>query len=571
MSFGQVQIKLKENTLEKIGRIFAVEYGVKMIFRHDYCMTDGRNIYLPVIPNNASDEFLEAIEGFLDHEVSHILHSDFEVVKAASEMGRKHRMITNALEDCRIEEEMMKVWRGTRVNLHNCREWSLKNLTKRWEELSDFGKLVSSIATVPAVEKDHWYVTEVLQPETEMWEKLDKIKHLIEDACTLKSSQECLDRAIEIMKLLEEEDEEDTEMQGNGSEKEKRKVKSASGSSSEEGEGETDEELENDENILSKHNQVKQEAKSNLVNSNLVPDRYLIYSTEDDVIEHITDGDKEECQRFLAESRTITNALRQKFRLNLLTRTKDRWATQKRRGKVNPKAVFRVPIGTSKAIFRQKIIAPTFNTRCSLWIDHSDSMNGTSINLAAKAALIFGECLNEIGIPFEVCGYSTTEHYSGIRKYEAATAEEKELFTRWGSLWIGVYKGFDEAWTSVRHRCINMVRNSKYNTYDGETLRIAALRLMQHPEKRKILFTLNDGYPCPNVFQFMPEHRAYLKEVAPEVEKAVEVFAVGIRSDAVTEFYNNSVEIDRVQDLPTIMLSELDRLLRKGQNAYSRG
>ena len=324
----------------------------------------------------------------------------------------------------------------------------------------------------------------------------------------------------------------------------------------------TEQQMRNDEKVRSKHEMIKEAAKHVMADE----DRYLIYTTEDDVIERIADGDKVEFMSFLRESRAIANVLSKKMRLNLLSIARDRWVSDKRRGKINPKAVFRVPIGTSKRVFRQRQNAPGFDTRCSLWIDHSGSMSGGKVNLAAKAAILFGEVLQELNIPFEVCGYSTSDWDTGENRYNKATPDERKMFTRWGDLWVGIYKAFDEDWRHVRHRCINMHRNIKCNTFDGECVRMAASRLIQFPEDRKILFVFNDGCPCPNVNKYIDQHTRYCKEMADEASKVVELFAIGIRSAQVKNYYKNSVSISDIDDLPKVMLQQLDQMLRKGKS-----
>jgi cobaltochelatase CobT len=114
-----------------------------------------------------------------------------------------------------------------------------------------------------------------------------------------------------------------------------------------------------------------------------------------------------------------------------------------------------------------------------------------------------------------------------------------------------------------------MSRNSRYNTYDGEALRIAAQRILRRPEKRKILFWMGDGWPCANCTQFNHIHTAYLKTIAQQVERQIEVFAMGINADF-SEFFTNAAQVTSVRDLPKIAVTELDRLLRKGLHGHRR-
>lgn len=565
-TFGRTKVRLWESSLEKLARIFSDRYKIKVVFKNDLCMTTGKTIYLPVIPEGASDEFLDAVHGFLDHEVSHNQFTEMDLMKEAGKLGKKHKIMLNAIEDPRVEREMIKQWRGTKVNLHNCREWSLKQLKDRWDELSDFGKVVQSIAIRAGVEDDHWFVQEKILPDQTLMERLNLIAQYTDEIQNLTSTAEAFEMAKKIIEKLAEEEEPDDE--GDGEDDQEEEGEGAGRSMMEV----SDSELEHDEELGNTSQQIQREAKNlqqkHRQQNKTGDDRYLIYSTENDVIEQITDGDKIATADFLRQSRQMVNSIRQKFRLNLLSHTTNRWEANKYRGKIDHQSVYKVVLGTGKDVFRHRVESPGFDTVASLYIDHSNSMYPDSIDLAAMSALVFGEALNDINIPFEICGYSTGYYDEGVQVYSRASEEERALYTRWGRLWIGVYKKFDDAWSSVRHRCLQMSRNGKYNTYDGESVRIAAQRLLQRPEKRKILFVFSDGYPCPNVRQFTDIHIAYLKTVAKEIERVVEVFAIGVQSDAVNQFYSNSVVINNIRDLPTVMLTELDRLIRKGQSAY---
>jgi cobaltochelatase CobT len=582
------RVRIFESALEKLARILAAQWGIVIIFRHDCCMTDGKRVYLPVIPENASDEFIAAIQGFLDHEVGHLMFSDFEALKQIENFARKLWNIVQALEDARIEHEMRKLWRGCGVNLNNCNNWALKQLQERWGELTLFGKLCQGLATIGCDGEDHWFVTDVLKKDQEVWEQLEKVKHLALEARNLPNSEAVVDQAKKLMAILGIEEEasppQPQPQPGSGGSEELEEVEeptpqSGPAGEGEEGEGEEqqgqgtntnsefedvdDEAVKLDEEIRSRHNMIKNYCKKQGIAKR---DRYLIYTTEGDVVENITRGDKTGTVEFLRQSRAMVNVLLKRMRLNLLSTSQAKWESDKRRGKINPGAIFRVSVGTSKRVFRQRVEGPSFDTRASLYIDHSGSMEGDKLELAAKSALLFGEVLHELGIPFEVVGYSTTDYETGKGRYRRAKDEEREVFTRWGNLWLGIYKSFEEDWQRVRHRCYRMTHQQKCNTYDGEVIRLATARLLRYPEKRRILFVFNDGCPCPNIAEHMPQHARYLKEITPQAEKLVELFAIGIQSASVAQFYSNSVVINEVEDLPKVMLTQLDSMLRKGKS-----
>jgi cobalamin biosynthesis protein CobT len=200
-----------------------------------------------------------------------------------------------------------------------------------------------------------------------------------------------------------------------------------------------------------------------------------------------------------------------------------------------------------------------------IMVDHSGSMRGPKLALASQTCIVLGEVLNLLGIPFSVRGFSTGDPYVAARRNGNASKDERQMFSRWGDHWIGVYKDYNEPWAHAGPRVINMIRNEQSNTYDGESLRFSAQCLAARKEKRKILFWLNDGEPCPNSGDDHTAHAQFAKDCAKEVEKSVELIAIGIMTDAVKNFYTNYIVVKDLKTLPAVCLTELDALLRKGK------
>lgn len=87
---------------------------------------DGSVMYvnLPNVPEDPSPEFLDAIQGFLDHEVAHILFTNhveaMKLIKGAVAEGLKAdqvMMFSNVFEDIRIERNMKGQFKGSTYNL----------------------------------------------------------------------------------------------------------------------------------------------------------------------------------------------------------------------------------------------------------------------------------------------------------------------------------------------------------------------------------------------------------------------------------------------------------------------
>lgn len=95
-------------------------------------------VNIPNIPDNANPEFIAAISGFIDHEVAHVLHTDWNYYGGKGGMSerdlrdprRKAFMNThNIIEDVMIEREQVKTFPGAARNLSVTRKWFLEKVT----------------------------------------------------------------------------------------------------------------------------------------------------------------------------------------------------------------------------------------------------------------------------------------------------------------------------------------------------------------------------------------------------------------------------------------------------------
>jgi cobalamin biosynthesis protein CobT len=104
-----------------------------------YCQFNKRTgkverINLPIIPNNPSEEFMAALQGYVDHEVAHALFTkakgglapdvDAKTLKSSE---RILHTVTNAVEDVRIEAAMCKRYPGAAQNLSSTLRFVLDN------------------------------------------------------------------------------------------------------------------------------------------------------------------------------------------------------------------------------------------------------------------------------------------------------------------------------------------------------------------------------------------------------------------------------------------------------------
>lgn len=100
------------NALPIVAAAYGEKFGVNINIGGNTAFTDGQSINVPAIP--ADYENMDALWGYLAHECAHVRFTDFTV----SRYPGLHAQLSNALEDCRIELEMIKLYPGTRSTLN---------------------------------------------------------------------------------------------------------------------------------------------------------------------------------------------------------------------------------------------------------------------------------------------------------------------------------------------------------------------------------------------------------------------------------------------------------------------
>lgn len=208
--------------------IKVTQQGVNAYVKADH-MGQPVLVNLPYLPDNATEELCNAIQGFLDHEVAHILFTEFSLMSKAHAKGEQVGFMLNALEDPRIEKEMAKRFQGSAYNLSVTGKFYLdKFVMPRLKEKAAAGDAMGVMQTlmVPMIRalsgqqvfqefmRDHWTKVEP------MYERIKDLQPQIEGAT---STADCMSLAEEITKRLTE---------GSSSSKKKKKEESEEGGSS---------------------------------------------------------------------------------------------------------------------------------------------------------------------------------------------------------------------------------------------------------------------------------------------------------------------------------------------------
>jgi cobalamin biosynthesis protein CobT len=183
--------------------------GVSAFVRAD---KDGKPylVNLPYIPDNADEVLLDAIQGFLDHEVAHILFTEFPLMEQAHKAGAGGML--NLIEDSRIEREMANRFQGSAENMARMGKFFLDKYTlprmKEALKTGDTDTLVG-VLTVPLVRMmaGQQIFAEFMKDKMHhVQDVYDKIKDLQPKIARVGSTRECLDLAKTIVKRLRDGD-----------------------------------------------------------------------------------------------------------------------------------------------------------------------------------------------------------------------------------------------------------------------------------------------------------------------------------------------------------------------------
>jgi len=219
--------------------------------------------------------------------------------------------------------------------------------------------------------------------------------------------------------------------------------------------------------------------------------------------------------------------------------------------------------------FKEESESPFPTTVVSLLIDHSGSMRGRPMLIAALTVEIFTRALERCGVKCEVLGFTTREWDGGEPAREWAAAKYPPNPGRLNALEHIIVKDADVPWRRARTSLGLFLHDDMLKeNIDGEALLWAHGRLLARGEKRRILVVVSDGTPmdeatsAANGFDYLDDH---LRHVVDQIEARsdIQLAAVGIGHD-VSRVYRNATKIAKVEQLGPALTDKLIGLLGEG-------
>jgi cobaltochelatase CobT len=221
--------------------------------------------------------------------------------------------------------------------------------------------------------------------------------------------------------------------------------------------------------------------------------------------------------------------------------------------------------GTARP-FKEEGESPFPSTVVTLLIDHSGSMRGRPMLIAALTVEIFARVLERCGVRCEILGFTTKDWDGGEPAREWAASGYPANPGRLNALQHIIIKSADIPWRRARIALGLFLHDEMLKeNIDGEALEWAHERLLARLEQRKILVVVSDGTPmdeatlAANGYEYLESH---LQRVVTAIESRspVQLAAIGIGHD-VSLFYRNATTIARIDHLGPALSEKLTALL----------
>jgi cobaltochelatase CobT len=302
---------------------------------------------------------------------------------------------------------------------------------------------------------------------------------------------------------------------------------------------------------------------------------YRVYTTDfDRVVQATSLASREELERLRLEldagfgqlRSTVARVAKRLMRV-LMAKQAREWRFDLDDGLLDaPRLPAFIASGGRSRPFKQEFEAPFPSTAVTLLIDHSGSMAGRPMKIAALTVEIFVRVLERCHVTCEVLGFTTREWDGGEPGRRWADDGYPDRPGRLNALEHIVIKAADVPWRRARPALGLFLRDDMLKeNIDGEAVAWAHRRLLARPERRRILIVVSDGTPmdeatfAANGIDYLDGHLAAIVEQI-ESRSPVTLAAIGIGHD-VSRFYRNATRIARIDDLGPALTGQLTKLL----------
>ncbi len=600
-----------ESTTEKVSRILSEKYAVQVIFQGSECKTDGTVICLPSLPEDIPRELEDAVKGWADHEVAHILFTENEAGRKFREKhGNKAFGILNTLEDARVERLMAGRYPGSGINIDRAIQHLTALSSRSGKKHRDpFKAFTAALYLRASGREDLAFIPEgAYRMAGRCHDELVRVHECRNTREVSELAESILNKLPDDLSLEGEKNEQKQKQNGetqtgSGDEPEEKSSDGAEdenqggsesgeqdggGQGEEKTEGQAGEDGEDRDGsepagALHGEGQDTEEGEDggfsgakrpsgpgsapmddlrsrieSYVQSRDVSSVYRPYTCQHDTVEVPETDPSYNWREDMRVLRPKVSGLLRKLVHTLRGREEKLWRRERSRGKLDPGALHKLVAGKDGRIFRTRKETEDGHTACTLLLDLSASMRGPQLRLCRQLGLIFGETLSRLDFPTEIIGFSTVDRDLRHEVHKETGIDEKTLsqtYSRMVPLYHGVYKSFSEPWS--RGACRMGSIRARSLTPLGESLLFAGKRLAWRPEKRKVLLCLTDGEPVTGAWNESVTMQHACEAVEKLSSASIEPIGLGIMTDCVQNIFPRCAVIHDLSQLPTTFSRQL--------------
>ena len=578
-------------------RASAGRQGISVVFEDvNQPRHDGKTIYLPKITSLTTDIELKEMMASVDHEVAHDRYSSFVVLKKKSPDPRSLLLfVWNFLEDSRVNNIEAREYQGFRENWDESSSILIdKIFTRARKEGTTVSKLTTSLlyweSTVsagvfPTIE----LITSKTKPNKKILDVLNNFTDRLIDCHFILDkrlgTEATHDLAIDILEKLQEECGEEFKPKPKPAEGDEDGDKPTPTSSKESGGG--DEKSDKDDSSPKKDDEYKiinlklteedlakfsitlpehgeemgktginfepvrsSESHWDLTDYNkfividypksLGPEKYLILNSK-------TKEFLKEYELRVEPKLISQENFAQQVRKLIQIRSKAQMQYGVKKGKLDQSRLSRICFnapGFNERVFKNKIENKILDAAVTVLVDMSGSMGGTKVQYALASTLLVNEVCSTLNIPVEILGFTDG--------YNASMEIAPVMF---------VYKNFSDLRIDNERikSCFSMSSLFMYGNPDGENILWAHDRLIKRKEKKKLMIVMSDGSPAASKSSVGLENFTLKAIQEIEASRNVDIYGLGLCSNAVEYFYKSRSVVNNPEDIPSKLLELIER------------
>lgn len=524
---------------------------VSVIFDADVPWADltNRVIHLRPVPDELSEEDVEDLRGDCDHELGHIIHTDPIALETAKRQLVKE--IVNSIEDGRVERLVGNEWIGCGENLERSARRAVERIAanRTDDEINRRARALCGLSLVSS----GWSVGETLEALGEdIKPHFDKLGEVMGDLTRCDSTADVVKLSRRIVAAWDWKPVGDT------------RVKSK----------------------MALENAVARELSPSDLSPAITRKRAikrLASGKAPGTYRAKTDLDKAESIRqpsfeignlygmFFEGVRKTAPVLRRRLMMEFRS-SGQRYRRLQKKGELDERSLWRYGLRDG-LLYKKKFPSKTNRSIVTILVDCSASMTRaargpsykgepfvfrTRLFIASQAAAAVSSTLDSLKVSNEVLAFTTSRRTPAI----------SPIFDRVRPLRHLTIKPFNKPFRSCRANFIALAFFEHCSeNIDGEAVLWAARRMLSKPDHgdRPVLMVFSDGEPAsePEDNEALSQH---LKSSIIRVEESgITVFGIGVGSDAVKQFYANSVVVHDLSNLLTTFYELLKKVLHERQ------